>query len=78
MNKKKEDVFKLILKKYEKRNELIKAGAGEEELAENKGNIEDLIDRYVEEYIDKVGERRKWIYLKKLILSDTIKWTMKN
>ena len=59
MNKKKEDLFKLILKEYEKRNELIKAGAGKEELAENKGNIEDLIDRYVEEYIDKVGERRK-------------------
>ncbi len=56
---KREDVFKLILKEYEKRNELIKAGGGEEELAEKKGNIEDLIDRYVDVCIGKISGERK-------------------
>ncbi len=55
---KKEDIFKLIIKEYEKRNYLIKAGAGEKELEENEKNIDGLIDRYIEGCVGKVGERK--------------------
>lgn len=46
---KKEDVFRLILKEYNKRNSLIKSRPDEKELAENKRNIDNLMDRYFEE-----------------------------
>ena len=50
---KKEDVFKLIIQEYDKRNFLIRKGASGKELAENKKIIEDLVDRYVGEYVGK-------------------------
>ncbi len=50
---KKEDVFKLIIQEYDKRNFLIRKSASEKELAENKKIIEDLVDRYVGEYVGK-------------------------
>ena len=53
MNKK-EDILDLIIKEYEKRNSLIKVGAGKKELAENEIKINDLIDRYINECIGKV------------------------
>lgn len=55
MNKK-EDILDLITKEYEKRSNLIKVGAGEEELAENEKNINDLIDRYIDECVGKVSK----------------------
>ena len=39
---------------------MLKAGTGEEELAENKGNIEDLIDKYVDECASKVSKGKLW------------------
>ena len=53
---KKEDLFNLIIKKYDKRSSLIKAEAGEKELKENENNIDVLIARYVEECAGKVSK----------------------
>jgi hypothetical protein len=53
MNKK-EDILDLIIKEYEKRNCLIKAGDGKKNLGENAGKINDLIDRYIDECVGKV------------------------
>ncbi len=50
---KKEDILNLIIDEYEKRNSLIKAKAGEEELRGNEQKINDLIDRYIDECVSK-------------------------
>ena len=36
-------IFKLIIKEYDKRNSLLKAGAGEKELGGNEKNIDGLL-----------------------------------
>ena len=52
-------MFELIIQEYEKRNSLIKAGAGKKELKENEKIVDGLIDRYIEEYTSKVKERKQ-------------------
>ena len=57
---KKVDIFNLIIQEYDKRNSLMKAGAGEKDLDENEKNIDVLIDRYIDECAGKVRERKRW------------------